>query len=249
MFDLIFNLYLKYKKEHSDKMWKKIMKLPKHLIALFGLAIISAISSIAMLFILGNTLWNWIPVSIELVSTVALGFTSEKYLIDSSQDETDDYITKRKELYLKVLSKFIKSEDQLCEMIKRANDKIAIAQGRIDKKYEALNKFNQVLFIPIILLLLKSLVDTTSDATVIAELSLITIVLSLIIYAIINAGITVINYDIVREKYKLQCFANDLQGILDVTVTFKLTESMQILLEEMQKSKESEEDSNEVSQL
>ncbi len=236
MFDLIFNLYLKYKKEHSDKMWKKIMKLPKHLIALFGLAIISAISSIAMLFILGNTLWYWIPVSIELVSTIALGFTSEKYFIDNSQAETDEYITKRKELYVEVLSKFITSEDQLCEMIKRANDKVAITQGRIDKKYEALNKFNQVLFIPIILLWLNSLVDTTSDATVIAELSLITIVLSLIIYAIINAGITVINYDIVREKYKLQCFANDLQGILDVTVTFKLTESMQILLEEKQNS-------------
>ncbi len=236
MFDLIFNLYLKYKKEHSDKMWKKIMKLPKHLIALFGLAIISAISSIAMLFVLGNTLWYWIPVSIELVSTIALGFTSEKYFIDNSQAETDEYITKRKELYVEVLSKFITSEDQLCEMIKRANDKVAITQGRIDKKYEALNKFNQVLFIPIILLWLNSLVDTTSDATVIAELSLITIVLSLIIYAIINAGITVINYDIVREKYKLQCFANDLQGILDVTVTFKLTESMQILLEEKQNS-------------
>ncbi len=244
MFDLIFNLYLKYRKEHSDKMWEKIIKLPKYLIVLFGLAFLSAIASVAMIFILGNTLWNWIPILIELLSTIALGFTSEKYFIDNSQAETDEYITKCKELYLSVLSKFIKSEEQLCGMVNRANEKITTVQGQIDKKYEVLNKFNQVLFIPIILLLLKSLVESTSDATVIAELSIITIVLCLIVYAVINAGISLINYNIVREKNKLQCFANDLQGVFDVIVTFKLTESMQCLLEEVQKSGEDEVENN-----
>ena len=52
------------------------------------------------------------------------------------------------------------------------------------------------------------------------------------IYAVTIAAIALINYDIVRQKDKLQSFVDDLQGIIDVMVTFALSDNMLISNEE-----------------
>lgn len=54
----------------------------------------------------------------------------------------------------------------------------------------------------------------------------------LTIYAVTIAAIALINYDIVRQKDKLQSFVDDLQGIIDVMDTFALSDNMLISNEE-----------------
>ena len=127
---------------------------------------------------------------------------------------------------------YFKSKEQLNILLDRANDEIAKLQIKIDKKYDDLKKINQILIIPIILAIIKALWDSTSNISVLMETSLIAIMIYLTIYAVTIAAIALINYDIVRQKDKLQSFVDDLQGIIDVMDTFALSDNMLISNEE-----------------
>ena len=127
---------------------------------------------------------------------------------------------------------YFKSKEKLNILLDRANDEIAKLQIKIDKKYDDLKKLNQILIIPIILAIIKALWDSTSNISVLMETSLIAIMIYLTIYAVTIAAIALINYDIVRQKDKLQSFVDDLQGIIDVMDTFALSDNMLISNEE-----------------
>lgn len=135
-------------------------------------------------------------------------------------------------LYKEVFQNYFKSKEQLNILLDRANDEIAKLQIKIDKKYDDLKKINQILIIPIILAIIKALWDSTSNISVLMETSLIAIMIYLTIYAVTIAAIALINYDIVRQKDKLQSFVDDLQGIIDVMDTFALSDNMLISNEE-----------------
>ena len=85
---------------------------------------------------------------------------------------------------------------------------------------------SQILIIPIILAIIKALWDSTSDISMLMETSLLAIMFYLTVYAFIIAAITLINYDIVWQKNKLQSFVDDLQGIIDSMVIFQLSDNM-----------------------
>lgn len=76
------------------------------------------------------------------------------------------------------------------------------------------------------------------------ETSLLAIMFYLTVYAIIIAAITLINYDLVWRKDKLQTFVDDLQGIIDVLVIFKLSNNMLISNEEVEANNENTSDRN-----
>ena len=66
------------------------------------------------------------------------------------------------------------------------------------------------------------------------ETSLLAIMFYLTVYANIIAAIKLINYDLVWRKDKLQSFVDDLQGIIDVLVIFKLSDNMLISNQEQE---------------
>lgn len=60
-----------------------------------------------------------------------------------------------------------------------------------------------------------------------------------------NAAITFINYDIVWRKAKLQGFTDDLQGMIDVMMTFKLSDNLLIPSDNAENTIDSINESNE----
>lgn len=232
MLNLILKIYRNYKKTNFKEIWKRIGQLPIHIIFLFAVLIISAILCFVVQAKLENSKWCWILMAIELGSTIALGFTSEKHSVDNSKENMNDYINECQTMYKEVFQKYFKSKEQLNILLDRANDEIAKLQIKIDKKYDDLKKINQILIIPIILAIIKALWDSTSNISMLMETSLLAIMFYLTVYAIIIAAITFINYDLVWRKDKLQSFVDDLQGIIDVLVIFKLSDSMLISNEE-----------------
>lgn len=170
--------------------------------------------------------------AVELGSTIVLGFSSEKHSVDNSTENMNEYINDCQILYKEVFQNYFKSKEKLNILLDRANDEIAKLQIKIDKKYDDLKKLNQILIIPIILAIIKALWDSTSNISVLMETSLIAIMIYLTIYAVTIAAIALINYDIVRQKDKLQSFVDDLQGIIDVMDTFALSDNMLISNEE-----------------
>ena len=232
MLNLILKIYMSYKKENFKKVWKRIRQLPIHIIALFIVILISAILSFAAKAISANSILCWILMAVELGSTIVLGFSSEKHSVDNSTENMNEYINECQILYKEVFQNYFKSKEKLNILLDRANDEIAKLQIKIDKKYDDLKKLNQILIIPIILAIIKALWDSTSNISVLMETSLIAIMIYLTIYAVTIAAIALINYDIVRQKDKLQSFVDDLQGIIDVMDTFALSDNMLISNEE-----------------
>lgn len=232
MLNLILKIYMNYKKENFKKVWKRIRQLPIHIIALFIVILISAVLSFVAQAISANSILCWILMAVELGSTIVLGFYSEKRSVDNSTENMNEYINECQILYKEVFQNYFKSKEKLNILLDRANDEIAKLQIKIDKKYDDLKKLNQILIIPIILAIIKALWDSTSNISVLMETSLIAIMIYLTIYAVTIAAIALINYDIVRQKDKLQSFVDDLQGIIDVMDTFALSDNMLISNEE-----------------
>ena len=197
MLNLILKIYRNYKNTNFKEIWKRIGQLPIHIIVLFTVLLISAILSFVAQAKLGNSKWCWILMAIELGSTIALGFTSEKHSLDNSKENMNDYLNECQTMYKEVF-----------------------------QKYDDLKKINQILIIPIILAIIKALWDSTSDISMLMETSLLAIMFYLTVYAFIIAAITLINYDIVWQKNKLQSFVDDLQGIIDSMVIFQLSDNM-----------------------
>lgn len=232
MLNLILKVYMNYKKENFKEVWERFRQLPIHIIALFIVILISAVLSFVAQAISANSILCWILMAVELGSTIVLGFYSEKRSVDNSTENMNEYINECQMLYKEVFQNYFKSKEQLNILLDRANDEIAKLQIKIDKKYDDLKKINQILIIPIILAIIKALWDSTSNISVLMETSLIAIMIYLTIYAVTIAAIALINYDIVRQKDKLQSFVDDLQGIIDVMVTFALSDNMLISNEE-----------------
>lgn len=232
MLNLILKVYMNYKKENFKEVWERFRQLPIHIIALFIVILISAVLSFVAQAISANSILCWILMAVELGSTIVLGFYSEKRSVDNSTENMNEYINECQMLYKEVFQNYFKSKEQLNILLDRANDEIAKLQIKIDKKYDDLKKINQILIIPIILAIIKALWDSTSNISVLMEKSLIAIMIYLTIYAVTIAAIALINYDIVRQKDKLQSFVDDLQGIIDVMDTFALSDNMLISNEE-----------------
>lgn len=232
MLNLILKVYMNYKKENFKEVWERFRQLPIHIIALFIVILISAVLSFAAQAISANSILCWILMAVELGSTIVLGFYSEKRSVDNSTENMNEYINDCQILYKEVFQNYFKSKEKLNILLDRANDEIAKLQIKIDKKYDDLKKLNQILIIPIILAIIKALWDSTSNISVLMETSLIAIMIYLTIYAVTIAAIALINYDIVRQKDKLQSFVDDLQGIIDVMDTFALSDNMLISNEE-----------------
>ncbi len=245
MLNLIFKIYQKYKKEKFKSSLQCFRQLPIHIIIILLILVISAVLSFVALFSQKDLVWCWISMAIELGSTIALGFTSEKHSVDNSKENVDDYINECQNMYKNVFQEYYKSEEQLNILLGRANDEIAKLQIEIDKKYDDLKKINQILIIPIILVIIKALWDSTSNISVLMETSLLAIMSYLSVYAIIITAITFINYDIVWRKAKLQGFTDDLQGMIDVMMIFKLSDNILIPSDNAENTIDSINESNE----
>ena len=234
----ILKLYQKNKYENSKMIFNRIMRLPIYVIILFLVLIFSSILSFVSLEIFENLILNRIMMAVELISTIVLAFVSEKYSIDNSKVNMDEYINDCACIYKNVFQKYLKTEEQLSIMLERVNNEIAALQIKIDKRYDALMKINQILIVPIILAIITGLWDSTLDISVLIESSLIAIPIYLTLYAIIIAVIKILNYDIAWRKDNLQSLADDLQGIYDIMVTFKLSNNLLISSEESEVNNE-----------
>jgi len=220
MLSLLLRLCKKNKKENLPGILKRIIRLPKLTIAMF---IILVLSIVAGLIFYGKDellVWFWVATAIEIISTIVLGLTSENFFIDNSQDDMENYKENCHKMYDTVIKKYAATEEQLNILLTRINNEIVRLQKIIDQKQEEFKKLNQVLVIPIILIVVKGLWDLTSDISNTIEIGIYITMFYLLIYHIIKVLVFFMNYDIASRKNQLQSFADDIQGIIDVKFIF-----------------------------
>ncbi len=213
---LILYKYLEYRKEKTNGIWMNLNKLPPSIFVLFFIAMSCAITSLIMYFTIKISLYSYIPLVIELISTVLMGYKVEKVNIHAHNDKFNEYLKYCDGFYKKLSENSIKTKEQILEILNRINNRINKTQCIRNKWVEMINKWMQILFIPVILILLKAYIDSKIST----EYASVFIFLTLIVYATLLAFINIINFDVIIKQKQMQYFAEDLQGVIDVKFNF-----------------------------
>lgn len=215
----IFYCYEEWLKDEDGNLFKQIFKIPVIARILLGLLLLGLI---IFFVILGCTvsgynttapilIWGVLYFILCIITTIY----TEKYQIENSKSSLENYNEYCNRMMDNVFKKNKISEKIIPTLIERFNMTVEEINNKVKLKHEKLNKFMEVLLIPVSVLILGALLDKGTNATQTLGFGLSGILIILFIYAVIF--IVLFIYDIVVKfplvKYKQ--FITDMQSILD----------------------------------
>lgn len=225
MDEIIYNAYLNFKKQYYGKPLQRVRRLPILVIICSILLVACAIIGLILLYH-KVAQWYWIAVIIELFCTIAIGIKCEEYKINHHQEQLIDYINYCKGLYKMFKDNYIKNDEQLQKIFDKVNFKINEIQTSKKAQVETVNKWMQILFIPIILVVITAIAESEINIQGIIELSSLLIIGTLTVYSLVIGGIYLMTYDTTLHLQKLKYFAEDIQGVLDAKIYFDISDDM-----------------------
>lgn len=219
MENYIFYCYKEWLEDKDGNLSKQIFKLPCIARVLFAVLLVGLI---AFFVILGFTIGGCdctIPLLIWCIlyflTCVTITIYTEKYQVKTSKRSLKEYDIYTKEMLHTVFTDNNISEKLIPILIERFNTIVKKTDEIINLKHEKMNKFMEVLLIPVSVLILGAMLEKGTDATQTLGFGLSGILIILLIYAIIF--IVLFAYDIILRfplvKYKQ--FITDMQSLLD----------------------------------
>lgn len=223
MEEYIFNCYMKYQKENNPSVMKRLMKFPPDVIALLVLGIAFMIIGIVF-FTTQKIVWSIILTVFSIVIAYVFNWRLELYQIKNSEkiaERHKDYCADIENW----LSKFSVSSTAGLELLYgRVRDKVTQTETARKNALDKIEKWAQVLVIPIGICIITKLIESEIDVGVIIG-KCITVV---IFGAFIIYGFFLIEtfkwMPIKRKTAQMQYFADDLRSILDYRLLLQTLE-------------------------
>ena len=210
MDSVLFFTYLKWRKEKTDGVFAKLRKLPIKAIMLIGGMIICAVVSI--LLCNQSIYMSYIPVFIELILLIISAFYSDKIYIDRSEQDYKDYKDYCKEFYKWLVLHDYPNKKSISKLKNRIYKKQIDINSKIEKSRERMDKWLQILFIPIVLLIIGSIFDNQYNMDTKLVYTIGIIAASVSIYMVVLGLDNFSNVFYNRRVSQYQLFINDLQG-------------------------------------
>lgn len=219
MENYIFYCYKKWLKETEDSILKQISKLPVGATILLSFLILSLIAIIVFVIMSEfDQKWiNWAYVSIGFESVVIIitSIYSEKNQITYSKKNFENYKNRCSKLE-EFLSQYGITNNFIPTLIERYNAKISEIEELIKRRHEVVNKFMEMLLIPISALILGAMLDKDTSIPETLLLGGRGLIIISLVYGIIVFMLFL--YDAImripENKYKQ--FVADLQSFLDI---------------------------------
>lgn len=214
MEEYIFNCYMKYQKENNPDVSKKLKSLPRELRLLILLLIGSVIGGLATFF-LGNESFASAFLLLETVLSFVFYWRFENYRIKVS----DKSIEKHKEYcsnianWLKTID--IKTDEHIQLVYTRVTERISKINNEREKSVNRLEKWVQVLAVPILICIISEIIKSDVDINVAIANSFVVIIISALIFSFIYISHILKWLPIKRNIVQMQYFADDLRSILD----------------------------------
>lgn len=227
MESILFDSYRKYQKSEKDNIVKAIFKLPVMAKLLLGAIIISSIIGLAIIFVEGLREKYFYYLVFEAILCIGIYFYTENFQIKTSDARLyiyQSYCTAIK-TWLDGLG-FIVTVENITEIINRTQKNIALLEDARDKRRNRIDKWIQVLIIPILLAVFSAIIKDQTNLSL-----LLTYAFAMLI-ALGSLGLAFFNcYNVVdffrkRKIEQMKSFAEDLQGILDCCFDNKLIKSI-----------------------
>lgn len=214
MEEYIFNCYMKYQKENNPDVSKKLKSLPRELRLLILLLIGSVIGGLVTFF-LGNESFASAFLLLETVLSFVFYWRFENYRIKVS----DKSIEKHKEYcsnianWLKTID--IKTDEHIQLVYTRVTERISKINNEREKSVNRLEKWVQVLAVPILICIISEIIKSDIDINVAIANSFVVIIISALIFSFIYISHILKWLPIKRNIVQMQYFADDLRSILD----------------------------------
>lgn len=223
MHTILFDNYRKYQKETRGNVFKAFWKLPIPAIIIF-LAIASTIVyAILSIFVKCLQQWYIWCLLLEVIACIALYFYTEHYQINTSSTRLQVYKKYCGEInaWLKTTGLII-NEKNLKEIIARVNQDVESLEERRSKRRDRIEKWIQILIIPILLAIFSEMIREKADISVLIVYALVLLVslgsLALAFLCCYN----IIDFFQKRKLEQLKSFSKDLQGVIDTQLEKKL---------------------------
>lgn len=220
---ILFDNYRKFQKEKTDNPSRDFVKFPivaKILLAGIVLCLVGII-----LFVFFDTFKIGLAICLFIQGglCICLYFYSEKFQIHNSSKRFSAFVSHCHDIKIWLSQTGITmSEENITEIIKRLTSEIELAEKQRITRRDCIEKWVQILIIPIFLAIFSSIIKEQSDLTKLLTyaLTLLTAfgIVALTLLSCYNA------FDFFRKHKieQLKSFVNDLQGVLDCEFANKL---------------------------
>lgn len=212
---ILYYSYLKFRKDNMESIPRRLARLPALVIVLFCLLCISMIAGLIVSLIATNKIFAWIPIGIEFLCCIIIYFYTENYQMRMSDVKLGDYQVYCGEVYKWLESCSFSSKEEIQEIRNRLQSYIVKTEADRKYKKESVDKWLQVLVIPVILAVLSVLINQQAGFEYALSYAFSIIFVFLLIYGAIW-GVRRVKYFFSERKLdQIQYFADDLQGVLD----------------------------------
>ncbi len=216
----ILYCYKEWLKEKEGDLFKQIFKIPVVARVLFALLLAGLIS---LFVILGRSIYGkddtvltLILGALYIILCIITSIYTEKYQVKHSKISFEKYKEYCNDMVSAVLNNIGVSKDFIPTLIERFNKMSDEIDEKIKLKHEHLNKFMEMLLIPISVLLLGALLDKSINVSETLGVGLSGILMILLIYAVIFFILFVYDFVMKLPQGKYREFITDLQSFLDL---------------------------------
>lgn len=211
----LFYAYLKYAKENKQSFWPKLLSRPRSVIIFFSLTLISCVCG-AILALLGWSVAALIGIIGEIVFGIVFYNCSEKYQIEFCVEEYDKYAEYCSNLH-KQLEKFNKqSTDDIQELHDKIQAKIARLKAEEENSKVRGDRWLQTLVIPAVIAIITAIITKQDNVNTMLAYAFAIVTLFSVIYGAIVIIKSISFFPKKRRIEQMECFASDLQGVLDL---------------------------------
>ena len=210
----LFYAYLKYAKKNKQSFWPKLLSRPVSVIIFFSLTLLSCVYG-AIFSLLGWSIAALIGMIGEIVFGILFYNYSEKYHIDFCVEEYDKYTEYCSNLH-EWLEKFNKqSADDIQELYNKIQAKIVCMKTEEEHSKARGDRWLQTLIIPAIIAIITAIITKQENIEEMISYALAIVILFAVVYGTIAIIKSISFFPQKRRIEQMECFASDLQGVLD----------------------------------
>ena len=215
MEDKLFYAYLKYQKDSMRNAWSNLLKLHWTVLLPFGISIISTLSTLALTLVSPLCGWNWISVAVMSLSYFVLMHTTENFQIKRSHEKFVEYCDYCAEMKIWLAEFSIVSRERIVSVKDRISGKISDIRTTHEKGATSVDKWLQGFATPIVIAVITAIIAGENATEEKIATTIIVIVIFALTWYLCSVCAKMLNFNSKRKVEQLECFASDLQGIID----------------------------------
>lgn len=219
MDEIVFYSYLEFQKNYRIPIWKRICKIPVSAFIVICIALLSIICSITFSLIPSTKGYAWIALICEVVTSLVLYVYTEQYQIKNSASSLNEYRNYCTELAKWLELQSITTKDDLKILQQRLSERIERNSNEHKEQRARIDKWMQVLAIPIVLSIISGIIASRTDLSEIFQTVFIIVFVFSMIYCMISIFNNVRWFPTKKKYAQMQRFIDDLQAILDMHIT------------------------------